>query len=266
MSTFRYTNFRLVALNGYGFSKPFRLVQIESADGYGFLRRVCVESKKRKYLVWCAWWFSITHKIQSDLLYNIHQMDSVKMVHHTIRTPLATRTSSTSNATTTVCGWTTIGRNPTTRGILTTSLCSVSETAFFSAISKVAVFLFWILQAFLPTTKHFPYLFKFQSHLLAMCVWNEFSFPRHRYQEFQRIEHQHTFRYLFAFLLLFGKISDVWKLKQIKKLIFNPRTDRVSSTFSNMRSNTDPNQISLFDSIQNRGGIEREREREDCAC
>ena len=45
------------------------------------------------------------------------------MAHHTIRTPMATWTG-----TTTVCGSTTTGRNPTTGGILTMSWCSVSAS------------------------------------------------------------------------------------------------------------------------------------------
>jgi hypothetical protein len=50
MNLFRYTNFRLVTLNGYGFSRPFRLIQIENVDGYGFLQRICIKSKIKKIL------------------------------------------------------------------------------------------------------------------------------------------------------------------------------------------------------------------------
>ena len=75
----------------------------------------------------------------------------------------ATRTSSTSNATMTVCGWTTIGRNPTTSGIRTISSCSVSETIFFSATScyMSRFFFSWLARFFfqppniLPTSSSF---------------------------------------------------------------------------------------------------------------
>ena len=96
-----------------------------------------IEVLKRKNLVRRAGWFSITHKtIQHDFWHTVRlsrRWDGWCAAQ--TLTPTATRTSSTSNATTMVCGWTTIGRNPTTSGIRTTSSCSVFETIFFSAAS-----------------------------------------------------------------------------------------------------------------------------------
>jgi hypothetical protein len=45
----------MVALNGYGFSRPFRHMRIESAGGYGFLRRVRMVVKKKKILGAARW-------------------------------------------------------------------------------------------------------------------------------------------------------------------------------------------------------------------
>ena len=53
------------------------------------------------------------------------------MAYRTKPIVMAIRMCSNSNATTTDCGSTTIGRNRTTSGIRTTSSCSVSETIFF---------------------------------------------------------------------------------------------------------------------------------------
>lgn|GEM_PF-3905233 len=47
-----YTNARLVTLNGYGFSRPFRLMRIESANGQGFSRRIRMVVNKKEN-TWC---------------------------------------------------------------------------------------------------------------------------------------------------------------------------------------------------------------------
>ena len=52
---FWYTIFRLVSLNGYGFSRPIYFVWIESANGYGFSRRMYIEVFKKKKLGATRW-------------------------------------------------------------------------------------------------------------------------------------------------------------------------------------------------------------------
>ncbi len=126
----------------------------------------------------------------------------------------------------------------------------------------VAVFLFWIVQVFLPAAEHLADFPELQRNVFTMLVGNELPFPSDRNEKFKRVQNQNTIRYLFCFLLFFGKIGDIRKFEQIEKLIFNSRTYRIARSFRNMWNDINPNQISLFDPIQNRGGIKRERERE----
>ena len=119
----------------------------------------------------------------------------------------ATRTSSTWNATTTVCGSTTIGRNRTTPGIRTTSGVSVSETIFFSATSYVAVFLFRVFKVLFPAVEHFADLLQFKRYILAVLIRYEPAFPCDGYEKLKRIEAQNAFIDFWNFLLFFSKIG-----------------------------------------------------------
>ena len=77
----------------------------------------------------------------------------------------------------------------------------------------VAVFLFGIAEIFLPTSEHLARFFELQRHIFALLVGNEPAFPCDRNKEFKRVQNQNAVRYLFLFLLLFGKISDIRKLE-----------------------------------------------------
>ena len=120
----------------------------------------------------------------------------------------------------------------------------------------VAVFLFGIAEIFLPTPEHLARFLELQRNIFAVLVGNELAFPCDRNEKFERIQNQDAIGYLFRFLLLFGKISDISKLEQIEKFIFNSRAYGIPGSFGDMRNNINPNQISLFDSIQDRGGVE----------
>lgn len=134
------------------------------------------------------------------------------------------------------------------------------RNCFLSAALHVAVFLFRIVQILLPTTEHLADFPELQSDVLALLVGNEFSFPRDRDKKLQSIQHQNAVGNLFRFPLFFGKIGDICQFQKIKQFIFNSQTDSISSPFCNMRRNIHPKQISLFDSAQDGGVIERERE------
>lgn len=51
----RYSLFRTVALNGPGFSRPFRLVRVESLPGYGLAERIRTVVNKKKILGASRW-------------------------------------------------------------------------------------------------------------------------------------------------------------------------------------------------------------------
>ena len=116
-------------------------------------------------------------------------------------TPTATRTSSSSNAMATVCGSTTIGRGLTMSGIRTTSSCSVSETAFFSATSDVVVFLFGIRDIFFQPPNIFPTSSSF-SATSSHCLL-EMSFPSHA-TETRNLRVSNTRRHFVTFSIFFS--------------------------------------------------------------
>jgi len=109
-------------------------------------------------------------------------------VRHRV-TQLVTLASSTSNGVMTACGSTITKRGPTISGIRTTSSSSLSETVFFSVISLVTVFLFYIIKTPLPATKHLTHFVELSSDLFALFVRNKLAFPGNRYKKFQRVEH-----------------------------------------------------------------------------
>jgi len=50
---FCYTDSRSVALNGYGFSRPFRLMRIESPPDQGLVERIRMSVGTDPYLCFC---------------------------------------------------------------------------------------------------------------------------------------------------------------------------------------------------------------------
>ena len=116
----------------------------------------------------------------------------------------ATRTSSTSNATMTVCGWTTIGRNPTTSGIRTTSLCSVSETIFFPRPYRLRFLLSGLSNFFFQPPSILPVSSSFRP-IISQCLL-EIILPSHsteirNFNVSKTKMHSETFPSLFSFVV-----------------------------------------------------------------
>lgn len=156
-------------------------MRVESPSGHGLTERIRVLVNKKEN-TWCDALVDSRSHIKYSPVFPLRggvRWTVSRMTCRTTPTLTATRTSSSWNATTTVCGWTTIGRNLTMGGIRTTSSYSVSETVFFflSATLHVAVFLFRIVQIFLPAAEHLPYFFELQSDVFALLVGNELAFP-----------------------------------------------------------------------------------------
>ncbi len=162
-----------------------------------------------------------------------------------------------------VSGSTTTGRTRRTIGIRRTRFCSVSARASFPRLFEVAVFLYGICKALLPAAEHLSRLIELQSQFLALSVRKQFPFPRNGDEELEDIQREDAIRDLRSFLLLFAEVCRVRLLQQIKKRILNSGADRVPCALGNMRSDPNPYQVSLFDSLNDRGALrERERERE----
>ena len=49
----RYYAYRLVALNGYGFSRPIRHARVEDLSGYGLTERIRADVKNKEN-TWCG--------------------------------------------------------------------------------------------------------------------------------------------------------------------------------------------------------------------
>lgn len=90
---------------------------------------------------------------------------------------MATRTSSSWNATITVCGSTTTGRTRTTSGILAMSSSSVSETIFFSAIYMSRFFFSGLFRFFFQPPNILPISSSFEP-TSSQCLL-DISFPSH---------------------------------------------------------------------------------------
>jgi hypothetical protein len=88
------------------------------------------------------------------------------------------------------------------------------------------------------------------SHVLALPVRDDLALPRHGDEEFQRIRVQDAGGKFFGFRFTRGKVRRVRQLKKIKEFIFNPRAERVARAFGDMGQDVHPQQISLFDAIQ----------------
>ena len=97
--------------------------------------------------------------------------------YHTKPTLMATRMSSSWNTMMTAYGSTTIGRNPTMSGIRTTSLYSVFENIFFSAIYMSRFFFSGLFRFFFQPPNIFPTSSSFKA-TSSQCLL-EISFPSH---------------------------------------------------------------------------------------
>src|SRR3989344_5425564 len=95
------------------------------------------------------------------------------------------------------------------------------RNSFLSRGLHVAVFLFGIAEIFLPTAEHLSRFLQLQRNVFAVLVGNKLAFPCDRNEEFECVQNQDAVGYLFRFLLLFGKISDIRKLEQIEKFIYH---------------------------------------------
>lgn len=93
-----------------------------------------------------------------------------------------------------------------------------------------------------------------------MGIGDKPAFPGNRNKEFQCIQEKNTLGNFFSLFIFFGKIGGGGKFEQIKKSIFNAGANGIPCSLSNMRDNILPNQISLFDTNEDGGTLERERE------
>lgn len=89
----------------------------------------------------------------------------------------------------------------------------------------------------------------------------ELAFPCDGDEEFQDIQCEDAVSDLCRFPLFVGKIRCVGPLQQIEEGILDSRTNRVPCTLRYMGNDPQPYQVSLFDSMDDRGVL-RERERE----
>ena len=177
-------------------------------------------------------------------------------------TVMATRTCSTSIAIR--MSWSSMPtmRNLRTGGILTIRSYSSFESHFFFSRLYGAIFLFWVFQALFPRSESSSCFLQFERDIFKMFVSDALSLPCHGYKILQYIQRVHAIGDSFRFPFFSAKISSICFLREIKECILNSRTEGVAGMFCNMGDNTKPQQISLFDALENRCVYERERERE----
>src|SRR3989344_1850930 len=183
-----YTDFRSVTLNGYGFSRPFRLMRIESPPGQGLAERIRMSVNKKEN-TWCDASVDSRSRIKYSPVF------CATRTRWTVsRMTCRTNTDSDGNPNVFELERYDDGlwlndhwakpdneRNPNNKFVF-----RLRNSFLFRGL-HVAVFLFGIAEIFLPTAEHLTRFLELQRNVFAVFVGNELAFPCYRNEEFKRV-------------------------------------------------------------------------------